>query len=236
MALMAQISRAEIEQTIRSYPRWYQDIHFGPLLATRSSLLNNLKHLLFGPYKKTRLVLENLDGLERKRVIDVGCNSGLYSVEASCRGAAYVLGVDKNPEAIDQARKVAEIFRRQGRPVGNNEFTLVDTIQNHLDLLDDKEAMIACCVLYHLGPLHKFKERLVKSKIRRLILQGNVERRSLIGRENNPSSEYFEAYDMTWENVLCDIEGMAAFCESVGFKIERIVEPRYNYPLVVATR
>jgi SAM-dependent methyltransferase len=236
MALTAHISRAEIEQTIKSYPRWYQDIHFGPLLATRSSLLNSLKHLLFGPYKKTKLVLENLDGLERKRVIDVGCNSGLYALEASCRGAVYVLGIDNNPVFIDQARKVAEIFRRQGRPVGNNEFKLVDTMQNHLDLLDDKDVMIACCVLYHLGPLHEFKERLVKSTIRRLILQGNVERRRLIGRENNPSSEYYEPVEKTWENVLCDIAGMTAFCESVGFKVERIAGPRYNYPLVIATR
>jgi SAM-dependent methyltransferase len=206
------------------------------LLETRGTLFDHFKHLVFGPYKKTKLVLENLDGLAGMRVIDIGCNSGLYSVEASCRGARHVLGVDNNPVAIDQARKVAEIFRRQGRPVGSNEFKLVDTIQNHLDLLDDKEAMIACCVLYHLGPLHNFKERLVKSQIRRLVLQGNLERRSLMGRENNPSSEYYEPFEKTWENVLCDVAGMTAFCESVGFKIERIVGPRYNYPLVIATR
>src|SRR5690349_12755302 len=42
--------------------------------------------------------------LRGKRVLDLGCNEGFFCIEAKRRGAAYVLGIDANPKAIEQAR------------------------------------------------------------------------------------------------------------------------------------
>lgn len=53
------------------------------------------------------------------RVLDLGCNEGYFCQEAKRRGAEYVLGLDRNPKHIPNARKHAadaglEIEFRQG--------------------------------------------------------------------------------------------------------------------------
>lgn len=46
--------------------------------------------------------------LSNKRVIDVGCGDGTYSVELLDAGAASVLGIDAAEEAVSRARKLAD--------------------------------------------------------------------------------------------------------------------------------
>jgi len=202
------ISRREIRETIKRYPRWYQNVRFGVMLDTRRSRLRSLAKDILRIKRKDDTLLLSLPELTGKRVIDIGCNAGLYSVNANMRGASYVLGVDKNPLAIEQANDVLEIFRRLGKPVGQVEFRLVDDINNRLDLLDDKDVLMACSVLYHLGPLQRFKERIAASNIQTLILQGNTIRLKKISEKNNPLSELYEPVNQTWGNILCDVKGM----------------------------
>jgi len=240
------IGRGEIKKIIDSYDQWYQNIRFGFMLRTRGPNYALWKSMLYecrfsaskalGKKTKNGVLIVSLPDLAGKRVIDIGCNAGLYSIEASCKGADYVLGVDVNSKAINQARDVAQIFRRLGRPVGNIEFRRVDDINNHLELLHDKDVLMACCVLYHLGPLHRFKEAIMNSTIQRLILQGNTRRLSRIGQTNNPSSEFYEPENKTWGNVVCDIKGMTRFCASINFKVERVCFPQHTHPVVIAER
>jgi tRNA (mo5U34)-methyltransferase len=44
-----------------------------------------------------------------KTVLDVGCNSGFFSLVAKLRGARQVMGVDRRMDRIDQARLIREI-------------------------------------------------------------------------------------------------------------------------------
>lgn len=46
--------------------------------------------------------------LNGKRVLDIGCNEGFFSLEAKRRGAADVLGLDTNADAIRRARRRAD--------------------------------------------------------------------------------------------------------------------------------
>ncbi len=234
------ISRSEIRRAIESYDRWYQNIRFGFMLETNFSFVTWLKSLLLpgriNKDDKNRVLISNLPDLRGKRVIDIGCNSGLYSVEASCRGAAYVLGVDRSPVAIEQAKLVASIFKRMGRPVGEIEFLQVDDIQKHLELLDDKDALIAPCVLYHLGPLAEFKARVAASRISTVVLQGNTRRLANLGEYNNPASPHYEAGRQTWGNILCDVPGMSEFMADIGFRVERTIPSASCYPIVIGSR
>lgn len=45
--------------------------------------------------------------LTGKRVLDLGCNEGFFSIEAKRRGAAYVLGIDRNKKSVAEARERA---------------------------------------------------------------------------------------------------------------------------------
>jgi len=60
---------------------------------------------MFERFQRTFRAIEPVAG---KRVLDVGCGSGLYSIEAASRGAAEVLGIDVAPAMLDLARKRAE--------------------------------------------------------------------------------------------------------------------------------
>jgi SAM-dependent methyltransferase len=230
------ISRSEIRRIIASYPRWYQNVHFGVMLDTVRSPLRSLVKDVLRIKSKDDTLISSLPDLTGRRVIDIGCNAGLYSIHASLRGASHVLGVDRSPLFIAQAKDVLDIYRRQGRSVGDVEFREVDDINNHLSLLDDRDVLMACAVLYHLGPLNRLKERIVASPIRQLILQGNTIRMKKLGEKNRPGVEGYEPENQTWGNVLSDVAGLTAFSESMGFEVERVAFPAHQYPIVIASR
>lgn len=228
------ITRREIKDLIRVYQEraapdkgWYQNIRFMPFLETRRSAFDSFTARIRGKVRKEELLVSNLPRLEGLRVIDIGCNAGLYSVESSCRGASFVLGVDQDPFRIEQANDVADVFRRLSRPLGPIEFLAIDDINNHLELLADKDVLIACCVLYHLGPLARLKEAIVKSKVRTLVLQGNLARRGTEGQGTGLSP-------VGPGEDVASLEGLRQFCASMGFKTVRAVE--HAFPLVVAVR
>lgn len=230
------ISRSQIRKIIDSHT-WYQNIRFGFLLETGDTRQTQAdKVWREGRYwarkvlrRSTReqVLIDSLPDVSGKRVIDVGCNAGVKSVEASCRGARFVLGVDKSDQFIQQAKNVAEIFKRMGRPIGKIEFRRVDDINNHLELLSNMDALMACCVLYHLGPLDRFREGIRRSRISTLILQGNTARLSRISKEMEMGN---------WGNSLCDIKGIHSFCDSIGFQVETVACPKHQFPVVIAAR
>lgn len=63
-----------------------------------------------GTHPTTALCLEWLDGLdlEGKTVIDYGCGSGILAIAALKLGAARVVGVDIDPQAIEASKANAE--------------------------------------------------------------------------------------------------------------------------------
>jgi len=60
-------------------------------------------------YERFRLTFETLGEVAGKKVIDIGCGSGRYSVEFAKRGAALVTGIDFAPEMVRIAEQNAEL-------------------------------------------------------------------------------------------------------------------------------
>lgn len=56
-------------------------------------------------FERFRLTFEALEPLVERTVLDIGCGSGPYAVEAARRGAAMVLGLDVAPTMLDLARQ-----------------------------------------------------------------------------------------------------------------------------------
>jgi SAM-dependent methyltransferase len=206
------------------------------MLDTRRTPLRSLVKDLLGIKKQEDTLTLSMPDFTGKRVIDVGCNAGQYSLYASIRGAEYVLGVDKNPEYLKQARDVAQIFQKMGKPVGEVEFRQVEGIQHHLDLFDDKDVAMFCASLYHLGPLEPLMERIMASRVRMVILQGNYPR--LAGRKPREEgiSKFIDEIRNKGGNVVADVDGMKTFCEEMDFQVTAVCFPRHQYPVVIAER
>lgn len=239
-AVEATVGLPDIERFLRSNKDWYQDIDFGSGLRTytrtgqRFGWLLQWVDRLRNDYKNWGL-MSALPDLTGRRVLDIGCNAGLYSCYASMRGAAEVLGVDMDPKRIAQAKAVRDIFRGQGRLMGTVDFEQ-SNIQESLDLLDRFDTLFACCMLYHLGPVDRLKARLAASPIETVLIQCNTVRGERIGEKNRPGVDGHEPGDKTWGNVLGTVAGATRFLNDCGFRVTRSTFPDRQFAVLVGAR
>lgn len=94
-----------------------------------------------------RVLIDQLPRLAGARVLDIGCNSGLYSLLAS-RYVRSVTGCDVKAGYIARAEAAKKYFREHIHPVDNVRFVLGGF--NEL-LTDEVDAIVVAKVLYHLG-------------------------------------------------------------------------------------
>jgi len=94
-----------IEDGIRCFREWYQPVDFGygivahvtvpPHWSPRPDLLNDNTR---GLAKWNYIVKKHIPDVREKRVLDLGCSSGLYSIGLARMGAREVIGIDRNAE------------------------------------------------------------------------------------------------------------------------------------------
>src|SRR5215208_1707917 len=81
--------------------------------------------------------------LRGRTVLDVGCNAGFYSIEMKRRGADRVVGVDHDPDYLEQARFAAEV---SGVEIEFRELSAYDVAA----LGERFDVVLFLGVLYHL--------------------------------------------------------------------------------------
>jgi len=98
-----------IATKIASFPRWHYQFelngHVTPIHPPqRANSHRQRKRYFFDP------LVELCGGsLEGKRVLDLGCNAGYWSLQAIEHGADFVLGIDGREMHIDQANFVFDV-------------------------------------------------------------------------------------------------------------------------------
>jgi SAM-dependent methyltransferase len=99
----------EIQQKIASFPRWHYrfDLRGYPTPIYEPSWVN--RHEQRKKYFFEPLVQLFGGSLAGKRVLDIGCNAGFWSLAAAQAGCDYVLGVDGRQMHVDQANFVFEV-------------------------------------------------------------------------------------------------------------------------------
>jgi tRNA (mo5U34)-methyltransferase len=99
----------EIRRKIASFPTWHYrfDLKGNPTPIHKDDRVNRhrqRKEYFFDP------LVEMFGGsLEGKRVLDLGCNAGFWSLCAAQAGCDYVLGLDGRQMHVDQANFVFEV-------------------------------------------------------------------------------------------------------------------------------
>ncbi len=99
----------ELQDRIAAFPRWHYRFEFEGGAATPVVDVGKInRHEQRRRYFFDALLEVTGGSLEGRRVLDLGCNAGWWSLQAIEAGADFVLGVDNRQMHIDQANLVFE--------------------------------------------------------------------------------------------------------------------------------
>jgi SAM-dependent methyltransferase len=158
-----------IEYGIGCFREWYQPVDFGNGIAAHVTCPPDWKphpELLYakdsGIAKWNYIVKKHIPDVRGKRVLDLGCSSGVYCIELARMGAMEVVGIDRNAlishrstntpprqDVIAQAKfvkKAFELLDGVSYPItylAHDIGHLQDLELGHFDVI------LALCVVYH---------------------------------------------------------------------------------------
>lgn len=152
---------AEYKKRIDSLGDWYQPIIFIPdVLETKSRY--GFKSTIHGINKWNFILRRNLpNNIKGKRILDIGCASGFYSMLCAREGA-QVIGVELDEEGYKQSLLTREIFSElDGVDYRNNfEILKIDLMDFNWDQYPDFDIVMALNVLYWIKmPYYKIAEK-----------------------------------------------------------------------------
>ena len=200
----------EIKRKVEEFKKrgnWYQSIN---IRNNRTISDSNLRASV-----RTDRILKFIPQLlkHNDRVIDIGCNAGLYSLTAA-QICEEVIGVDVSEEFIKQANFVKSVWEQENKKVSNVTFKVCDILKE-LELMNNFDVVFACKVLYHrkfVAGIHDFMTTIKKSKVRVVLAQGHVT-----------------------QPKYSNIESMTGLFNKYGFDVI-VLENIPEYPIVLATR
>ncbi len=149
------LSREEIAKRVESFPAWHYRFDLDGVVTPIVDDRYPARHAARKAYFFDPLVRGLGGDLSGKRVLDLGCNAGFWSLAAIEAGCEHVLGVDGRQMHVDQAELVFEV---NGVPRHRYEFRLADIFD--LDLSDEGPFDIVLCLglLYHVSkPMELFE-------------------------------------------------------------------------------
>jgi SAM-dependent methyltransferase len=198
--------------------RWYYYIDFGDGLVTRPDLRD---HPSRGQAHWNRFLQYYLPSPYGQRILDIGCNAGLYALKMAEAGAALVVGVDRyvrQAEFVRERLAPAEIRERL-------RFVQADVRHFPLRTLGAFDMVCLFRVAYHLGRSADLVMRQLSEMTPLVVMQGNARRLSHMKYRRRPFQD------------LAGVEGMAGLLRRHGFTdLTVVAPPDHAYPLVLGRR
>lgn len=161
--------------------------------------------------------------LDGKRVLDLGCNEGFFSLEAKRRGASTVIGIDRNRKHLPLARERA---KAEGLDVDFREGNMLDLADGKFDLV-----LLLSAIYYLENPaevLRRIRTKLTKNGI--LILELGVDRKiyqhSMVRALRSRDERCFPT-----ESLLMDVWLQGYAVRRIGASVKQSGDPipRYVY-------
>jgi len=175
------------------------------------------------PTKYVRL----LDLIPGDRVLELGAAEGVLSLLLAER-KRKVYAVERKIERHEEALRLQELWRAQGRDVSRCEMILGD-LREHFDLLPKVDTLVAVRAIYYLRDqiAEVFSE--VGKHVRYVVLCGN----------KNRAAHYFETNGHPADNLgpfnfYASIEGMRKVLEDSGYTVDKIVSE--GDPIVIGVK
>lgn len=222
LARPSQVRRLE-DEVARLSPEgpkgWYYPIDLGYGVEVRPDLRRD-PHM---GEPNWRFIERHLPPLAGKRILDVGCNAGMYELRMSDAGAAEAVGIERDTRQAEFVR--AHFAARDGKDYSNVRFVAGDA--RTLDFASLGRFDVAClfCVLYHLADAADRVIGEVAAIADAVALQGNLPR--LSGQKYRDRS-YQE---------LAGVPGMRTILERHGLtEIEVVAPAGHPKPLVIGRK
>jgi tRNA (mo5U34)-methyltransferase len=99
-----EMSRAQIRERVSALGEWFHNIDLRGVPTAPDHALGDYPGLEWRKFEHS--IPKDLTGMT---VLDVGCNAGFYAIEMKRRGARRVVGVDRDPNCLTQARFAANV-------------------------------------------------------------------------------------------------------------------------------
>lgn len=116
----------DIEQRIAAFPNWHYEFDLGGHRTPIFEAAHRNRHAQRERYFFDPLVRLCGGSLQGRRVLDLGCNAGYWSLLAARAGADHVLGIDGRAMHVEQAEFVFEV---NGIPPDRYDFRVANIFE-----------------------------------------------------------------------------------------------------------
>ncbi|HWQ88587.1 MAG TPA: DUF1698 domain-containing protein [Desulfitobacteriaceae bacterium] len=200
------------------HKKWYYHFDFGRQIEVCT---NNRNNIYSGFNNWDFFLSKHLPSVEGKRILDVGCNAGLYALRMADEKAKEVIGIDRS---IIQAEYIKKWFATNGKDYPAVKYVKGDVTKIRFKEFGNFDLVCMFCIAYHLGKYADSVMRQLTEFTTVVALQGNLRRLTKSKYNNRPFHE------------LAGVEGMKGFLIKHGFdKIEVVSHEGHKKPLVIGS-
>jgi SAM-dependent methyltransferase len=162
---------AEVKEKIASFPRWHYKFNLKgnhtPIFKEEwSNRHEQRKKYFFEPL--VQLFGSSLAG---KRVLDLGCNAGFWSLCATRAGCEYVLGIDGRQMHVDQANFVFEVEEVER---GRYDFVAGDLFGLDFRTFGRFDIVLCLGLMYHISKHVELMEKIAEVNDDVLLIDTNL--------------------------------------------------------------
>ncbi len=194
------VDEEELKGRIASFPRWHYQFDLAGVKTPIFDRAHINRHEQRSSYFFDALLSLTGGTLRGKRVLDLGCNAGFWSLKAVEAGCDFVYGVDGRQMHIDQASLVFEV---KGVDPSRYEFAVGNVFFCDLSAQGPFDVVLCLGLLYHVSKPVELLERISEVNSDLLVIDTDVSSRSGSHFEVRHESLDEPRNAVDYEIVLC---------------------------------
>jgi len=219
----AVLDAASLRERVAAFPRWHYALDLGQGVVTPIfDPAHAVRHA-----ERTRHFFEPLSrwlgGLQGRRVLDLGCNAGYWSLCSLDAGAAFVQGVDGRAMHVAQCELV-----REARGIDASRWSVTQGDVLQCDLGGPWDVALCLGLLYHLDDPLGMLDRLAATGAQVIVVDSEVDpapwARSRVGTETPTDPRSATA---STQVLVPSVVAIARRLEAAGYRVA-VLRPRFT--------
>jgi tRNA (mo5U34)-methyltransferase len=222
---MPEAQLMDLAAEVARFERWHYQFDLGGLRTPIFDPDHVQRHAERRAYFFDPLLRLSGGSLRGKRVLDLGCNAGWWSLQAIEAGCDRVVGIDGRPAHIGQAELV---FRAKGVDPDRYRFLQGNFLQADLAAHGPFDIVLALGIFYHVSKPIELLERIREVNTDLLVVDTALSRArgAFLEMVREPTDEPRNAVDrglVLWPTLA----GLLEILKEFGYGV-RCLEPRFK--------